>query len=135
MAIGRKSGVVTVRAKRESAEIEVRLGRLQQASVAKGAAAADIVLAAKVSAADREAIGPFVQADDVGTLLLLDFLGVCPRDQSLAVLRERAIAELRAVAAWPKAEFRFGDGSRPPAGGVSLNLPLGVVVERLNASN
>lgn len=134
LAAGRRSGLLSVRAGRDTAEVFIRRGYLQEARRSRSSdEAAHHLFPEQLDQASRESLQRLARGDELGTVLLLEYLGVSAREQSLAILREQAINLLKHVAGWRKAEFSFDASAERKHGRASISLPLSVVKRHLRA--
>ncbi len=134
LACGRKSGLLTLRSGREVLEVHLRRGFVQLVRLLKGPEPSEALWAAVAGQAEAAAGKRLALGSEMGAVLLLDFLGLSTREQSLRVLRARALALLQAAASWRKGEFRFEPQPELPAGRLGLGIPLGVVKKQLAAA-
>lgn len=133
LADGRKSGVLTIRTKGSSAEAVIHCGRLLNAHLSEDSEAAPAFPAGKMAPEDHKAVTELAQGDEAAAALFAEFFGLSDRVESIARMRQAAVAALSRAKSWPQAEFRFETGSRLPITAVSVGLPLRAVAERLAA--
>ncbi len=130
LAHGRKSGLLTLRSGREGLEVHLRRGYVQLVRPLKGPEPTDSLWAV-AGQSEAEVGRRLAPRGGMGAVLLLDFLGLSTREQSLRALRAQAVALLQTAAGWRKGEFRFEPQAEPPAGRLSLGLPLGAIKKQL----
>jgi hypothetical protein len=71
---------------------------------------------------DRKFVRQIAEGHELGTVLLLDFLGVTSKERSLSLLRERAVAALRSASEWQRGDFRFEPAAEPLKDRLSIDL-------------
>ena len=124
LASGRKCGLLRVRG-REALDIYVRRGRLVQVQAIKGQPLAEMLLDQAAPLPDeREDVRRLTGGDELGTVLMLDFLAVSSRERSIGILREQALTAIRRTAEWQKGDIRFEPAVELPKGRLDLSLPV-----------
>lgn len=133
LSVGRKSGLLRLRSGREGFDIQLRGGRCEQVVPVKGPGPLDELLATlPANPDDRESVKRLAGGDELGTVLLLDFLGVSSRERSLAVLRQWAIAALRGASGWQKGDFRFEPAAESLRGRLTIGLAYSLIRAELS---
>ncbi|MHB1414466.1 MAG: DUF4388 domain-containing protein [Chloroflexota bacterium] len=127
----RRSGLLTVRSGRDTLQAYIHCGRLESGQLTREVAPPEALADSKLPPEDRESAERMARGGEMGTVLLLDFLGLSSQQESLADLRERALAALERAAGWKKAEFRFEAGVEAPSQMIGLNVPVWRVADRL----
>lgn len=125
LSAGRKSGVVRLRGgNKEGLDVYLRRGRCEWVQPSKGSGLVESLVGRVVDPADRDGLRQLGSGDELGTVLMLDFLGISNREQSLEVLRQEAVATLTKAGEWQKGDFRFESAVEPPKGRPYLGLTL-----------